>query len=273
MEYLNLPAWVLDSAEFVGADQVERGTWLCLLRYCIGQENGGVIQDCANWKDRQWQQLCRVTLREVRRKSRLFRWEGNLLRVFYYPVEWEAVVKAKRLVAQQNGKMGGRPSKNPQETQPEPTSVISEKAKGNERKGKEMYSPLPPQEGARESADGVISKIKNLRREWAAVPVFTNLEERKFRANLHVFGYFADDDWEVIARFLAARLPEGAAWFQPRMLVRFLENPSGTLAQARAWSEKHRPPLTVVPKPAPPPTAEDAEALADFLKKPTRVNS
>lgn len=144
MEYLNIPVCVLDSSEFIGADQIERGTWLCLQRYCIGQENSGVIDDCAKWKDRQWQQVCRVTLREVRRESRLFRWEGFNLRVFYYPQDSEDQVKAKRLVAKANGKMGGRPLKNPAETQPKPTLVIFEKAKGKEKKGKEIdIDPAP----------------------------------------------------------------------------------------------------------------------------------
>jgi len=122
----------MDSAEFVGADTVERGTWLSLQRYNIGQENSGLIEDCAKWKDRQWQQLCRVTLKEVRREARLFRWEGNDLRVFYYPQEAEDIVRMKRLVAQENGKLGGRPVKNPNETERKPTLVISGKAKGKE---------------------------------------------------------------------------------------------------------------------------------------------
>jgi hypothetical protein len=68
MIWLNLNVATLDSEEFVGSDPVERATWLCLLRYCVGQENGGRIAGCKKWKDSHWQQLCRVTLREIFRE-------------------------------------------------------------------------------------------------------------------------------------------------------------------------------------------------------------
>jgi hypothetical protein len=275
MEYLNLPAWVLDSPEFVGADQVERGTWLCLLRFCIGQENSGVIGECAKWKDRQWQQLCRVTLREVRRKSRLFRWEEESLRVFYYPQEAEDVVKAKRLVAQANGKLGGRPSRNPAETEKKPTLVISEKAKGNEKEGNEILSPQPPfQGGETGSVDELIRKILGLRKEWRAVPGLSAKENRVFRKNQGLLAMFPEESWEVIREFLGASLSEGDAYFQPLKLIKFLEEPGGVMARAMAWKAKQRSPrFEVVTKAGPlERTAEDAEAMAQFLK-PRRVNS
>jgi hypothetical protein len=274
MEYLNLPSFVLDSPEFVGADQVERGTWLCLQRYCIGQENSGVIEDCAIWKDRQWQQLCRVTLREVRRKSRLFRWEGNNLRVFYYPQEAEDIVKAKRLVAQANGKLGGRPSKNPRETHGKPTLVISEKAKGNGMEGNEIITPLPPlQGGESEGADGLVSHIQSLGRGWAATGHLTKREARALRGNEPIFAAFTAADWEVQCEFLKAPLPEGTAYFKPDLLEKFLSD-GGCLRHARDWKSKQRPRLEVVTAPLER-TAEDEAALLEFLKKPEpkRMNS
>lgn len=96
MEWLNVHVSVLDSAEFLGSDPTERGTWLCLMRYCIGQENDGVIEDAATWKDRQWQQVCGVTLREVKGDHRLWRWDGEHLTIFGYPHEKQTEVQAKR---------------------------------------------------------------------------------------------------------------------------------------------------------------------------------
>jgi hypothetical protein len=96
MEWLNLHASVLDSPEVVGAEPTDRATWLFLLRYCAGQENGGVIAGCASWGDRKWQQLVRVTLVEVKRDSMLWRMVGQDLEVNFYPVDKQKEIEAKR---------------------------------------------------------------------------------------------------------------------------------------------------------------------------------
>lgn len=107
MNWLNLNVSVLDSPEFLGCEPTERATWLCLLRYCIGQENGGLIAGCLVWKDRQWQQLVRVTAQEALTSCALWKWEGDNLRVLHYPSEKESEIKTKR----EHGKRGGRPRK------------------------------------------------------------------------------------------------------------------------------------------------------------------
>ena len=271
MEYWNVHVSVLDSSEFVGADQIERGTWLCLQRFCVGQENSGLIRDCAKWKDRQWQQVCRVTLREVRRDARLFRWEGENLRVFYYPQEAEDTVKKKRLVAQENGKMGGRPPKNPEETHWKPTLDISEKAKGNGMEGNEILSPQPPfQGGETGSVEELIRKILGLRKEWRAVPGLSAKEDRVFRKNQGLLAMFSPESWEVIREFLGASLSEGDAYFQPLKLIKFLEEPGGVMARAVAWKAKQRVlRFEVVPKVADGPvaTAADVAEMVESLKK------
>lgn len=96
MDWLNIHASTLDSPQFIGSDPVERSTWLCLLRFCIGQENGGVIEDCADWQDRRWQQLARVTKREIARKCELWSFDGDKLVVWAYPVSKQDEVQAKR---------------------------------------------------------------------------------------------------------------------------------------------------------------------------------
>lgn len=140
MDWLNLHSKVLDSPQVVGAEPVDRGTWLMLQRYCIGQENGGRIAGCGAWKDRKWQQLAKVTLLEVQRKSELWAWDGQDLVVWEYPVEKEAEVQAKREIAKVNGNRGGRPRKTDVGFSGKPTSVIFAKAEGEgevegERKG------------------------------------------------------------------------------------------------------------------------------------------
>lgn len=96
MDWINLHASTLDSPEFIGANPVQRSTWLCLLRFCAGQENAGQIVGATTWGDRKWQQLVRVTLREVRAASDLWRWVGDDLEVNFYPVEKQKEIEAKR---------------------------------------------------------------------------------------------------------------------------------------------------------------------------------
>lgn len=86
-----IPVEVIDSAEFSGSEPVDRATWLCLLRYCCGQENNGRILECSKWGDRRWQQSCKVTLEEVRRECGLWYWEEFNLVVKFYPIEKQTV--------------------------------------------------------------------------------------------------------------------------------------------------------------------------------------
>ena len=117
MNWLNLEIHTLRSPAYMGSDPTERATWLNVLAYCAQQENGGRIEGAAEWKDRQWQQLCGVTLREVTRASQLLTWDGQDLVVWAFPFQKQKEVQARRRVAARNGRHGGRPH-NPT---PEPT--------------------------------------------------------------------------------------------------------------------------------------------------------
>lgn len=142
MEYLNLHASILDSVAFIGSEPVDQATWLKLQRYCIGQENGGIIPDCKDWKDRKCQQLLRITRAEMLRDCDLWTWQGNDLHLYGYPLEQEAKVIRKRGIARTNGQQGGRPPANPSKTEigsdpgsdrdPKSESVME----GKEREGK-----------------------------------------------------------------------------------------------------------------------------------------
>jgi hypothetical protein len=103
MIYLNLKTSTLRAPEYIGSEPTQRGTWLNLMCYCCEQENGGVIDGCAGWKDRQWQQTAGVTLAEVREDCDLWKWDGEALVVTSYPSDKEAEVRAKR----EAGKRGG----------------------------------------------------------------------------------------------------------------------------------------------------------------------
>lgn len=139
MNYLNLHTDLLRSEDYLGAEPIERATWLNLMAWCATQENGGTIRNAVEWSDRKWQQLCGVTKEEASQASQLY-WidqSGNMV-VKHYPKDKEEEVKTNRL----NGKKGGRPKK---ETQKKPggfESVNPNKTAGlkiaeTERKGRE----------------------------------------------------------------------------------------------------------------------------------------
>jgi hypothetical protein len=107
MIYLNLKVSTLRSPAYIGSEPTARATWLSLLCYCCEQENGGIIQGCLLWKDRQWQQTCGVTLAEVKEASPLWDWLEDSLSVMFYPLDKEAEVQAKREAGRRGGKRSG----------------------------------------------------------------------------------------------------------------------------------------------------------------------
>lgn len=162
MDWINLHTSFLDSPDFLGAEPTDRATWLCLLRYCVGQENSGTIAAAEAWGDRKWQQLVRVTSKEVRRNCDLWRWIGDDLVVSAYPHDKQgeiqgkrnggrsggkAITQAKGDSARANGALGGRPktqaitqAETETETQAEPKVNPTE----GERKGREGEGESTP---------------------------------------------------------------------------------------------------------------------------------
>lgn len=107
MNWINIHVETLRGSEFVGAEPVERATWISLMGWSCSQENSGRIENCKDWTSRKWQQLCGITLEEVQMKSELYKFEGEDLIVHFYPMDQQESVEAKR----RNGKRGGRPKK------------------------------------------------------------------------------------------------------------------------------------------------------------------
>ena len=81
MNYLNIHTDFLRSEAYLGAEPIERATWLNLMAWCASQENGGVIENAESWTDRKWQQLCGITLDEVKTISSLYGFKDGSLMV------------------------------------------------------------------------------------------------------------------------------------------------------------------------------------------------
>lgn len=99
MEWLNLKISLLRSSQYIGSTPVERATWINVLAWCCEQENNGLIAGGAQWKDRQWQQTCGVTAREVRSADKLIVIHDTDLEIFGYPTDKQDQVQTRRLQA------------------------------------------------------------------------------------------------------------------------------------------------------------------------------
>jgi hypothetical protein len=103
MEWLNLRTSTLNAPEYVGCEPRARATWLSVSLWSALQENGGRVAGAKRWKDRQWQQTCGVSLREVNDADPLLTWDAEDLIVWNYPRDKQEVVSINREV----GRLGG----------------------------------------------------------------------------------------------------------------------------------------------------------------------
>lgn len=77
-----------------------------MMSFCADQENGGLIRDCRCWNDRQWMQLIGVSWSNVENDCPLYKWEGDDLRISFYPTAKELEVRAKSIAGKLCGKGG-----------------------------------------------------------------------------------------------------------------------------------------------------------------------
>lgn len=96
MEYINIHSSTIDSVEFQACTDIQQATWLKLMRFLCGQENGDRIKAARTWSDRTWVRTCAVMPSTVKRGCALWGWDGDDLQVKFYPYDAEAVMKAKR---------------------------------------------------------------------------------------------------------------------------------------------------------------------------------
>jgi hypothetical protein len=229
MEFLNLHLpKTLRSPEFIGSDPPCRATWLCLMGYCAETENGGRVIGCRGWKDRKWQQICGVTLREVLAETDLWTWDGDDLLVTHYPIDAETNLRTKREIARTNGQTGGRRKKTDvgsyvgsdigsnvaTETEPTLASLKERERKGKEKERevevgggiddkavelaglhpkRSMTMPVLRAAAAAIERHGFETVAAGVRGYAAAVAEWTPAERSQFIKNPEVF--FAEDLW------------------------------------------------------------------------------
>jgi hypothetical protein len=258
MNWLNIYTPILRSPEFIGSEPVARATWLSILAHCVEQENGGIIQGCADWKDRQWQQTCGVTRQEVDEANLLCRWEGDDLWVFAYPHDKEAEVKAKR----DGGRKGGQSKTqakteaarangakhNPTKTQAEPK--LDPSSDPTEGKGREGNRREEEEKGKHTSAVPALVCVAE-----KTLPEKTALQiraEKLFNRRLSTAWGKTDakawasaskaieatheDDWALLEWFYAR--PPSEPTYRRRDLATLLNNWNAEIDRAREYRAK-----------------------------------
>ena len=250
MNWINIHTDTLRSEAYLGADPVERATWLNLLAWCCAQENGGVIEDCREWKDRMWQQLCGVTKSEVETDTRLYSFEGQNLVVEFYPEDMEQKVKKLR----SNGRKGGRPKKaasqvpDNEREKPNGFDLLNQKDTIclNEKKRKDKVKVRKGEATReRESAPAqdqfseLKTKINKLRPEWQSPSTWSYAEEQHlFNGAATQMAELEDDDWQVLEKYFAAYLDQAKAYWRPNSRSKFVESFADVWAGCQRWRGK-----------------------------------
>ena len=186
MEWINIHVSSLTSELFMRSDPVQRATWLCLLRYCVVQENGGTIKGVTSWPNRTWEQLCGVTKDEALAACLLWKIRGDDLIIMFYPVEQETLIKLKR--------SGGRSGAIKRWTniakvivQPKvdsspiatPTETLNAKRKGRVKEEKEKGKVSGVKDHAAAAREADSSWLETIKAQYAKIGVDTDVEKVK----------------------------------------------------------------------------------------------
>lgn len=141
-----------------------------------------------------------------------------------------------------------------------------------EREREETRSLAPVVSSGRKFPDhaAICARINALRPEWGKPAQWTGKELHALHDALGQLDELTEDDWIGLKRYFAARLEQGAGFWQPKSRGQFVENIADVFANYSRWTEKRRP-ATTTPKPPPkveqqPLTEEDQKALDEFIK-------
>ena len=110
------------------------------------------------------------------------------------------------------------------------------------KEGREAH-PTPPRQlsdilptGAAQDMLALQSRIQGLRKEWKLA--LTYEEQKSMLANGACLYSLEDADWARLKAYLAAKVPEGAGYWQPRNRGQFVTNLPDVHGHACRWEEK-----------------------------------
>ena len=97
----------------------------------------------------------------------------------------------------------------------------------------------------------IIARINAVRPEWKKPAQWMASELHALHDALSAFEEMTDEDWDSIRRYMAAKLPEGAGYWQPRNRSQFVSQFADVFGHVQRWEGKRRPTPTA-PKPSVP---------------------
>jgi hypothetical protein len=256
--------------------------------YCAEQENGGVIPDCASWKDRRWQQTCGVTKPEVDDQCDLWSFDGDNLTIWAYPAEKEEEIQKMRESGARGGKKRAENAAKSKEKQnsSSPPSTLPSSPPSTERKGKEEERnrtlPPTPQSEASESAEDFYEdnmptanaqsmldlekRVQSLKSGWGLPLGYT--EQKLLAAASRTLSALNLAQWQTLKDYMHAKIPEGRPAWQPRTRTKFLETVGDVWNYASEWrkrQEASRPPPNTITMPVSSRPTISREELAEFF--------
>jgi len=108
------------------------------------------------------------------------------------------------------------------------------------------------QDGSGRIADlhGIKTRINALRPEWSKPAQWNYAEEHQlFGGTASQLEEMTAMDWVLLRRYLSARMPEGATYWQPRNRAKFVETFANVFADAQRWESKQRRPAPIAAAP------------------------
>ena len=245
MMWLNLKTTTLRSPEYAGSEPIQRATWLNLLAYCCEQENGGKIEGCGGWKDRQWQQTLGVTLAEVREECALWHWEGETLCVAFYPTDKQEEVKAKREAGKRGGKRSGkarreavREAQLEAELQPQLEGELQRKGKERKDKGKIKEDTTRAEEVV--STPTLPEWVEMCHRAQIGKDIAEEIWHDNEGRGCNRFGYWLDYQGNPIRNPIANALSRASAISRRRSSVVPINGHNGHAKPESVWSLQQR---------------------------------
>lgn len=115
---------------------------------------------------------------------------------------------------------------------PSPHSIPFHSTPSKKEEGNDLVSERE------DSAGQIAARVMALRPEWSRPPRLDAAEMRELSDNLATFQALDGTDWHLLRRFLAAKVPQGAAYWQPKRRSQLLASPGDVLSHALRWQGK-----------------------------------
>lgn len=120
---------------------------------------------------------------------------------------------------------------------------VSENANSRARSIDEMLGDLPESEPTPKPreltpAQEAMQRINGLKPEWAKPSHWTAAEMHELHGSLSAVCELSTTDWDMLRRYLVAKLPQGAGYWQPPSRSQFVKAFCDVFQHAQRWSDK-----------------------------------